>query len=144
MGQIGASRRGAFGGGAAGPSIVVLGLPRKYTFIICYAGAERPFAPALACAPPRGGRRAAHDDRGTLTTARPHRTRRTKIRRIAASVFLVIKTSALVSLLMSYAVGIALISLHASMRSPNLKARLENAQQEFRAAWRGQTPDYTL
>ena len=39
-GQIGmgASRRGTFGSSASGPSIVVLGLPRRYTFIICYAG----------------------------------------------------------------------------------------------------------
>ena len=51
----------------------------------------------------------------------------------------------MVSLIMSYGIAVALITLHASMRSPNLKARLENAQQEFRAAWRGQTtPDYTL
>lgn len=62
----------------------------------------------------------------------------------AASVFFVVKTSAIVSLVVAYVVGLGLVGLHASMRSPNLKARLENAQQEFRAAWRGQTPDYTL
>ena len=43
-GQIGmgASRRGTFGSSASGPSIVVLGLPRRYTFIICYAGMHQP------------------------------------------------------------------------------------------------------
>ena len=42
----------------------------------------------------------------------------------AASVFFVVKTSAIVSLVGAYIVGVGLVGLHASMRSPNLKVRL--------------------
>ncbi len=42
-------------------------------------------------------------------------------------------------------IGTGLIVGHASVRNPNLKARLSNARDEFRAVWRNaQFHDYTL
>ena len=37
----------------------------------------------------------------------------------------------------------AVILIHATMRTPNLKARLASAREEFRAVWRGYN-DYTI
>lgn len=47
--------------------------------------------------------------------------------------------------LLGLVVGLGLIVGHASLRNPNLKARLSNARDEFRAVWRNaQFHDYTL
>jgi len=40
-------------------------------------------------------------------------------------------------------VAATVILVHASMRTPNLKARLASAREEFRAVWRGYN-DYTI
>lgn len=47
--------------------------------------------------------------------------------------------------LLGVAAGWGVVVLHASVRNPNLKARLSNARDEFRAVWRNaQFHDYTL
>ena len=38
------------------------------------------------------------------------------------------------------ALSCALVLLHATFRSPNLKARLSSVNEEFRAVWRGACP----
>ena len=47
--------------------------------------------------------------------------------------------------LLGTAAGWGCVAAHASLRNPNLKARLSNARDEFRAVWRNaQFHDYTL
>lgn len=45
-------------------------------------------------------------------------------------------TGALLSVLWAFAIGLLATLLHASFRTPNLKARLNTFREEFRAVWR--------
>lgn len=57
-------------------------------------------------------------------------------------------TAGVLTLLWAILAAIGLPLLHATLRSPNLKARLASAREEFRAVWRGyqadNVHDYTL
>lgn len=55
----------------------------------------------------------------------------------AACLALVVWARALATLGYACAWSVALVGAHASLRSPNLKARLATANEEFRATWRG-------
>jgi hypothetical protein len=46
-------------------------------------------------------------------------------------------TGALRTVFGTLALAAALVLLHATFRSPNLKARLSSVNEEFRAVWRG-------
>jgi len=46
-------------------------------------------------------------------------------------------SSAIVTVLGALIIGLLLPTLHASFRTPNLKARLNSFREEFRAVWRG-------
>lgn len=46
-------------------------------------------------------------------------------------------TGALRTIFNTTALALGLILLHATFRSPNLKARLSSVNEEFRAVWRG-------
>jgi hypothetical protein len=46
-------------------------------------------------------------------------------------------TGALRTVFSTLALSCALVLLHATFRSPNLKARLSSVNEEFRAVWRG-------
>ena len=46
-------------------------------------------------------------------------------------------TSAVRTVFGTLAVSLALCIVHATFRSPNLKARLSSVNEEFRAVWRG-------
>uniref|UniRef100_A0A7I4AAL0 PRA1 family protein n=1 Tax=Physcomitrium patens TaxID=3218 RepID=A0A7I4AAL0_PHYPA len=46
-------------------------------------------------------------------------------------------SSAVITILGALIIGITLPFLHASFRTPNLKARLNSFREEFRAVWRG-------
>ncbi|KAK9825812.1 hypothetical protein WJX74_009635 [Apatococcus lobatus] len=54
---------------------------------------------------------------------------------------LLFRSQRLISWTLGTLTGLSLILMHASMRSPNLKARLANARDEFRAVWRGYQAD---
>jgi len=54
-----------------------------------------------------------------------------------ASIVLEYFTSSLFVLLIGIFMGLALVLVHATFRSPNLKARLSSFREEFRAVWRG-------
>lgn len=54
-----------------------------------------------------------------------------------ATIFLWWYSSAILTILGSLLIGITLPFLHASFRTPNLKARLNSFREEFRAVWRG-------
>lgn len=51
--------------------------------------------------------------------------------------FLWYRSSALLTVCGAILLGAIFCALHATFRSPNLKARLNSFQEEFRAAWRG-------
>mmetsp|Transcript_2893 Transcript_2893/g.9820 ORF Transcript_2893/g.9820 Transcript_2893/m.9820 type:complete len:95 (+) Transcript_2893:489-773(+) len=55
----------------------------------------------------------------------------------AVSVVLVYYTRAIFTVTLALLSGVALTVAHASLRSPNLKARLSSYREEFRAVWRG-------
>eukprot|EP00193_Tetraselmis_chui_P021680 CAMPEP_0177794140 /NCGR_PEP_ID=MMETSP0491_2-20121128/25478_1 /TAXON_ID=63592 /ORGANISM="Tetraselmis chuii, Strain PLY429" /LENGTH=210 /DNA_ID=CAMNT_0019316759 /DNA_START=497 /DNA_END=1129 /DNA_ORIENTATION=- len=60
---------------------------------------------------------------------------------------LVYMTGAILTLAWGTFLGLGSVSAHASFRSPNLKARLASAREEFKAVWRGYgdfSHDYTL
>mmetsp|Transcript_24643 Transcript_24643/g.61948 ORF Transcript_24643/g.61948 Transcript_24643/m.61948 type:complete len:225 (+) Transcript_24643:528-1202(+) len=60
---------------------------------------------------------------------------------------LVYVTGAILTLAWGTLLGVGSVAAHASFRSPNLKARLASAREEFRAVWRGYgdyAHDYTL
>ena len=61
----------------------------------------------------------------------------------AASAALAYLTGAITTVLGALFLAAAVILTHASMRTPNLKARLASAREEFRAVWRGYN-DYTI
>ena len=50
---------------------------------------------------------------------------------------LMYSTGALRTVFSTLALSCALVLLHATFRSPNLKARLSSVNEEFRAVWRG-------
>ena len=54
----------------------------------------------------------------------------------ASSVLLIMLTGAMRTLARTLAVSLGSVLLHASLRSPNLKARLNSYNEEFRAIWR--------
>lgn len=54
----------------------------------------------------------------------------------AASVILWFTSGSLLSVLWAFGIGLLVIFLHASVRTPNLKARLNTFREEFRAVWR--------
>ncbi|KAG0487826.1 hypothetical protein HPP92_006377 [Vanilla planifolia] len=54
----------------------------------------------------------------------------------AASCILWFTSCALLTVLWALAIGLLAILLHASFRTPNLKARLNTFREEFRAVWR--------
>ncbi|CAK9862117.1 hypothetical protein BDL97_12G081500 [Sphagnum fallax] len=56
---------------------------------------------------------------------------------MSVSVLLWFLSSAIYLIFGSLLLGILLILLHASLRTPNLKARLNSFREEFRAVWRG-------
>ncbi|CAM6079392.1 unnamed protein product [Sphagnum tenellum] len=56
---------------------------------------------------------------------------------MSVSVLLWFLSSAIYLIFGSLVLGILLILLHASLRTPNLKARLNSFREEFRAVWRG-------
>jgi membrane-bound metal-dependent hydrolase YbcI (DUF457 family) len=56
---------------------------------------------------------------------------------MAVSILLWFLASAINLILVSLPLGILSIVLHASLRTPNLKARLNSFREEFRAVWRG-------
>lgn len=64
------------------------------------------------------------------------------------SLYVIFQAAALLRLVTGLVAGGAIVSTHATFRSPNLKARLGSARDEFRALWRGyqeiDTIDYTL
>lgn len=66
----------------------------------------------------------------------------------ALAIFLTVRTGAVVRMAAGVVAGAAIILVHATFRSPNLKARLGSARDEFRALWRGyqeiDTIDYTV
>eukprot|EP00191_Tetraselmis_sp_GSL018_P002653 CAMPEP_0177610546 /NCGR_PEP_ID=MMETSP0419_2-20121207/19849_1 /TAXON_ID=582737 /ORGANISM="Tetraselmis sp., Strain GSL018" /LENGTH=162 /DNA_ID=CAMNT_0019105883 /DNA_START=524 /DNA_END=1012 /DNA_ORIENTATION=- len=65
----------------------------------------------------------------------------------AVSLILVYLTNALLTFALGTILGVGSVLAHASLRSPNLKARLASAREEFRAVWRGygeSSHDYTL
>mmetsp|Transcript_28479 Transcript_28479/g.62692 ORF Transcript_28479/g.62692 Transcript_28479/m.62692 type:complete len:222 (-) Transcript_28479:1791-2456(-) len=55
--------------------------------------------------------------------------------------FLMWRSRALLTLAWAILFGVGLPLLHASFRSPNLKARLASSREEFRAVWRGYQAD---
>lgn len=65
-----------------------------------------------------------------------------------AAVYLWYLSSAWLALVGGLTLGVGLVLVHATFRSPNLKARLASAREEFRAVWRGYQADlnhdYTL
>lgn len=66
---------------------------------------------------------------------------------LGLGLLLLYRTRALLLLAWAGLIGDGAVLLHASVRSPNLKARLASAREEFRAVWRGYTAqahDYTL
>ncbi|KAL2554533.1 PRA1 family protein A3 [Forsythia ovata] len=54
----------------------------------------------------------------------------------AASFILWFVSSGLLSVLWAFAIGLLATLIHASFRTPNLKARLNTFREEFRAVWR--------
>ncbi|KAL2533785.1 PRA1 family protein A3 [Abeliophyllum distichum] len=54
----------------------------------------------------------------------------------AASFILWFVSSGLLSVLLAFAIGLLATLIHASFRTPNLKARLNTFREEFRAVWR--------
>ncbi len=54
-----------------------------------------------------------------------------------ASALLVFWTGALRTIGKTLALSLGAVLLHATFRSPNLKARLNSYNEEFRAVWRG-------
>ena len=50
---------------------------------------------------------------------------------------LIYTTGALRTVFGTLALACTLVLLHATFRSPNLKARLSSVNEEFRAVWRG-------
>ncbi|KAM0948327.1 putative prenylated rab acceptor P [Dioscorea sansibarensis] len=54
----------------------------------------------------------------------------------AASCFLWFTSCRLLTVLWALIIGIFATTLHASFRTPNLKARLNKFREEFRAVWR--------
>ncbi|KAI8474089.1 MAG: hypothetical protein J3K34DRAFT_518404, partial [Monoraphidium minutum] len=65
------------------------------------------------------------------------------------ALYLTHRGGAWLALLGGLLLGVALPLVHATFRSPNLKARLASAREEFRAVWRGyqadlSSHDYTL
>eukprot|EP00878_Enallax_costatus_P003393 GHUV01003602.1.p1 GENE.GHUV01003602.1~~GHUV01003602.1.p1 ORF type:complete len:220 (+),score=51.75 GHUV01003602.1:351-1010(+) len=68
---------------------------------------------------------------------------------VVAALYLWYLNRAWLNLFMALIAGVSLPLCHASLRSPNLKARLASAREEFRAVWRGYQADiahhdYTL
>jgi len=67
---------------------------------------------------------------------------------LLSSLYLWYKSRGWVMLLVATLIGLGILAAHASFRSPNLKARLASAREEFRAVWRGyqadMSHDYTL
>mmetsp|Transcript_25793 Transcript_25793/g.48939 ORF Transcript_25793/g.48939 Transcript_25793/m.48939 type:complete len:213 (+) Transcript_25793:237-875(+) len=61
----------------------------------------------------------------------------------AVSLLLIYISSALLTISGALVLAFGVIFFHASMRTPNLKARLASAREEFRAVWRGYN-DYTI
>ncbi|KAH8959807.1 hypothetical protein BDL97_06G096700 [Sphagnum fallax] len=56
---------------------------------------------------------------------------------MSVSALLWFLASAINMIFLSLVLGILLVILHASLRTPNLKARLNSFREEFRAVWRG-------
>nr|DAD45655.1 TPA_asm: hypothetical protein HUJ06_003885 [Nelumbo nucifera] len=54
----------------------------------------------------------------------------------AVSCILWITSCGLLTVLWAFAIGLLATILHASFRTPNLKARLKTFREEFRAVWR--------
>jgi hypothetical protein len=52
-------------------------------------------------------------------------------------VLLILLTGAMRTLTRTLAASVGSVLLHASLRTPNLKARLNSYNEEFRAVWRG-------
>ena len=57
----------------------------------------------------------------------------------AGALLLLLRAWALLRIALAAAGGAALLAAHAALRSPNLKARLQerSAREEFQAVWRG-------
>lgn len=87
---------------------------------------------------------------GSGGESRPGRVRRFMRRMISAAItvlalYIMFRARAVVRLTTGLAAGAAIVSVHATLRSPNLKARIGSERDEFRALWRGyQEIDYTL
>lgn len=60
---------------------------------------------------------------------------------VAAALYCLLRGGGWLRLLLALAAGLLLWVCHASLRSPNLKARLASAREEFRAVWRGYQAD---
>lgn len=68
---------------------------------------------------------------------------------LAGALYCYFRSRGWLRLLLALLIGLSLLVCHASLRSPNLKARLASAREEFRAVWRGYQADiarhdYTL
>ncbi|KAK9800260.1 hypothetical protein WJX73_009395 [Symbiochloris irregularis] len=66
---------------------------------------------------------------------------------LGSGLLMLYRTRALLYLAWALLLGDGGVLLHAGLRTPNLKARLGSAREEFRAVWRGytaQSHDYTL
>ena len=55
----------------------------------------------------------------------------------AGALLLLLRAWVLLRIALAAAGGAALVAAHAALRSPNLKARLSSAREEFQAVWRG-------
>lgn len=62
----------------------------------------------------------------------------------AASLYLMWQSRVLLILCYTTCAALGLPLLHATMRAPNLKARLASAREEFRAVWRGYQTDLEI
>eukprot|EP01024_Parvocaulis_polyphysoides_P028913 TRINITY_DN26090_c0_g1_i3.p2 TRINITY_DN26090_c0_g1~~TRINITY_DN26090_c0_g1_i3.p2 ORF type:complete len:207 (-),score=13.60 TRINITY_DN26090_c0_g1_i3:316-936(-) len=51
-------------------------------------------------------------------------------------------SSGMLTLMMAFTLGMGITIFHATFRTPNLKARLQSANAEFKAVWRGYQSEY--